>query len=90
MISAKNLSKSYPVTVKSPGLKGTLTHFFHRTYREIKAVHNISFTIEAGEVVGFSPENFQNASQQAARILEATNIKRPAQRHTGSYLVANL
>jgi ABC-2 type transport system ATP-binding protein len=57
VISAKNLSKSYPVTVKSPGLKGTLTHFFHRTYREIKAVQNVSFTIEAGEVVGFLGPN---------------------------------
>ena len=43
----------------------------------------------AGEVVGFSPENFHDATQQAARILEATKIKRPAQRHTDSYLVAN-
>lgn len=57
MISATNLSKSYPVTVKSPGLKGTLTHFFRRTYREIKAVQDVSFIIAAGEMVGFLGPN---------------------------------
>ncbi|MGL5834408.1 MAG: ABC transporter ATP-binding protein [Waterburya sp.] len=53
IIVVDNLSKIYPVAIKQPGLKGTLTHFFHRTYREIKAVQNVSFTIQPGEVVGF-------------------------------------
>lgn len=57
MISVNHLSKSYPVTVKSPGLKGTLAHFLHRTYREVKAVQDVSFTIQAGEVVGFLGPN---------------------------------
>lgn len=57
IIIVDNLSKSYPVAVKEPGLKGTLTHFFKRTYREIKAVQNVSFTIEPGEVVGFLGPN---------------------------------
>lgn len=53
IIVVDNLSKIYPVAIKQPGLKGTLTHFFRRTYREIKAVQNVSFTIQPGEVVGF-------------------------------------
>jgi ABC-2 type transport system ATP-binding protein len=53
IISVDNLSKIYPVAIKQPGLKGTLTHFFRRTYREIKAVQNVSFKIQPGEVVGF-------------------------------------
>ena len=53
IIAVDNLSKIYPVAIKQPGLKGTLTHFFRRTYREIKAVQNVSFTIAPGEVVGF-------------------------------------
>jgi ABC-2 type transport system ATP-binding protein len=53
IIVVDNLSKIYPVAIKQPGLKGTLTHFFHRTYREIKAVQNVSFKIQPGEVVGF-------------------------------------
>jgi ABC-2 type transport system ATP-binding protein len=57
IIVVENLSKIYPVAVKQPGLKGTLRHFFRRTYREIKAVQDISFQIDAGEVVGFLGPN---------------------------------
>ncbi len=57
IITVDNLSKIYPVAIKQPGLKGTLTHFFHRTYREIKAVQNVSFEIQPGEVVGFLGAN---------------------------------
>ncbi|MBL1176499.1 ABC transporter ATP-binding protein [Pantanalinema sp. GBBB05] len=56
-IVVENLSKVYPVAVKEPGLKGTVQHFFHRTYREVKAVQAISFEIEPGEVVGFLGAN---------------------------------
>lgn len=56
-ISVKNLSKVYPVAVKEPGLKGTIDHFFHRKYKEIHAVQDVSFEIEPGEVVGFLGAN---------------------------------
>jgi ABC-2 type transport system ATP-binding protein len=56
-ISVEGLSKVYPVAVKEPGLKGTFAHFFNRTYREIQAVKDISFTIAPGEVVGFLGAN---------------------------------
>lgn len=56
-ILVENLSKIYPVAVKKPGLKGTLNHFFRRTYREVKAVQSVSFSIEPGEVVGFLGPN---------------------------------
>ena len=57
IVSAEKLSKIYPVAVKEPGLKGTLQHFLRRTYREVKAVQDVSFEIEAGEVVGFLGAN---------------------------------
>ena len=57
IISVDTLSKIYPVAVKEPGLQGTLTHFFKRTYRQIEAVKNISFDIAPGEVVGFLGPN---------------------------------
>ena len=57
IIVAQNLSKVYPVAVKEPGIKGTITHFFRRTYREIKAVQDVSFEIAPGEVVGFLGPN---------------------------------
>jgi len=57
IISAENLSKVYPVAVKEPGLKGTIQHFFRRTYRMVEAVKQVSFDIEPGEVVGFLGAN---------------------------------
>ncbi len=57
IIEAENLSKVYPVAVKEPGLKGTLLHFLRRTYRVVEAVKQVSFQIEAGEVVGFLGAN---------------------------------
>ncbi|GAX34700.1 ABC transporter ATP-binding protein [Nodularia sp. NIES-3585] len=57
IITVENLSKFYPVAVKEPGIKGTLSHFFRRTYRSIKAVQDVSFEIAPGEVVGFLGPN---------------------------------
>jgi ABC-2 type transport system ATP-binding protein len=57
IIVAENLSKFYPVAVKKSGIQGTITHFFRRTYRLIKAVEDISFEITPGEVVGFLGPN---------------------------------
>lgn len=57
IITVENLSKIYPVAVKQPGIKGTLNHFFRRTYREVKAVQDISFFINEGEIVGFLGAN---------------------------------
>ncbi len=57
IIAVESLSKIYSVAVKQPGIKGTLTHFLRRTYREIKAVDNIAFFIEPGEIVGFLGAN---------------------------------
>jgi ABC-2 type transport system ATP-binding protein len=57
IVLAENLSKAYSVAVKEPGLKGTLLHFFRRTYRAIEAVKQVSFQIEPGEVVGFLGAN---------------------------------
>ncbi|NJL68990.1 MAG: ATP-binding cassette domain-containing protein [Richelia sp. CSU_2_1] len=57
IILVEDLSKVYPVAIKEPGIQGTLRHFFSRTYRNIKAVEGVSFSIEPGEVVGFLGAN---------------------------------
>lgn len=57
IISVADLSKVYPIAVKEPGLKGTLTHFFKRKYRSVAAVQQVSFAIEPGECVGFLGPN---------------------------------
>ncbi|MFQ3583732.1 MAG: ATP-binding cassette domain-containing protein [Cyanobacteriota bacterium] len=57
IITARELSKVYPVAIKDPGIIGTLRHFFRRTYRYIPAVQSMSFQIQPGEVVGFLGPN---------------------------------
>jgi ABC-2 type transport system ATP-binding protein len=57
IITVKNLTKVYPVAIKEPGLRGTLSHFFRRAYRRVAAVQDVSFEIEAGEIVGFLGPN---------------------------------
>jgi ABC-2 type transport system ATP-binding protein len=57
IIIAQNLSKSYSVSIKEPGIKATINHFFRRKYRTIKAVEDVSFEISPGEIVGFLGPN---------------------------------
>ncbi|MEO1208504.1 MAG: ATP-binding cassette domain-containing protein [Cyanobacteria bacterium J06638_20] len=57
MITVDRLTKHYTVPVKQSGLRGTLTHLFHRQYRTITAVNEVSFDIEPGEIVGFLGPN---------------------------------
>jgi ABC-2 type transport system ATP-binding protein len=57
VIEAKRLSKTYRVFQKAPGLAGALRGLFHRQYKEIHAVVDVSFQIEPGEMVAFLGPN---------------------------------
>ncbi|NJK40646.1 MAG: ATP-binding cassette domain-containing protein [Acaryochloridaceae cyanobacterium SU_2_1] len=57
MITCEHLDKVYPIAIKEPGWQGTWSHFFHRRHRLVKAVQDVNFKIEAGEVVGFLGPN---------------------------------
>jgi ABC-2 type transport system ATP-binding protein len=57
IIQATNLSKSYRISEKQPGLAGSLRHLLRRAHRDVVAVNRISFSIEPGEVVGFLGPN---------------------------------
>jgi ABC-2 type transport system ATP-binding protein len=57
MIQVEGLSKCYRVSVKQPGLAGTLRHFVRRRSREVMAVRELSFAIAPGEMVGFLGAN---------------------------------
>ncbi len=57
MIEVNNLSKSFDVSSKDPGVKGTLKHFFRRETKSIKIIKNINFKINEGEIVGFLGAN---------------------------------
>jgi len=57
IIDVKNLSKYFRVYKKEPGVLGSLKSLFNRKYENSKAVDNISFKIEEGELVGFIGPN---------------------------------
>lgn len=57
VISVKNLKKYYKVHQKEPGLSGSIKSLFNRKYYDVKAVDNVGFEIEEGELVGFIGPN---------------------------------
>jgi len=57
IIEVKDITKSFVVSSKTPGLKGTLKHFFNRKTFKKKVVKNINFEIKEGEIVGFLGAN---------------------------------
>jgi len=56
-IVAEGLSKTYRVKVRQAGLAGALGAIFRPRYREVRAVEDVSFRIEPGEIVGFLGPN---------------------------------
>ncbi|MFC1653545.1 ATP-binding cassette domain-containing protein [Patescibacteria group bacterium] len=56
-IKVKNLKKYYKVHEKEPGMRGTVKSLFSRKYRQVKAVDDISFEINEGELIGFIGPN---------------------------------
>ncbi len=57
IIEVKNLKKYYRVYKKEPGLRGSVKSLFKRQYEEVRAVDNISFSINEGELIGFIGPN---------------------------------
>ncbi|MBI2356609.1 ABC transporter ATP-binding protein [Candidatus Dojkabacteria bacterium] len=56
-IKVNNLRKEFQIYRKEAGLKGTIKGLFKREYSTVRAVNNVSFTIERGEFVGFIGPN---------------------------------
>jgi ABC-2 type transport system ATP-binding protein len=57
LIVVQDLSKTYHVPEREDGLGASLRKLVRRTYRPVQAVTNISFQVEAGEMVGFIGPN---------------------------------
>ncbi|WP_143315915.1 ATP-binding cassette domain-containing protein [Clostridium sp. HBUAS56017] len=53
MIEVNNLSKEFKINKKYEGLGGTFKSFFSREYTIKKAVDNLSFYVEKGEILGY-------------------------------------
>ena len=56
-IQVQQLSKTYQVPEREGGFGAAVRSFFKRKYKEVKAVQQVDFTIEQGEVVGFLGPN---------------------------------
>ena len=57
VIEARHLSRSFKVPVRDDGVVGAVRHFLNRKYKHTDAVKDVSFTVEAGERVGFLGQN---------------------------------
>ena len=56
-IKVNQISKTFRVAKKKSGLKESIKSFFKREYIDVKAVEDISFSIEKGEIVGYIGPN---------------------------------
>jgi ABC-2 type transport system ATP-binding protein len=56
-IDVKMLRKEFKVQQSRQGLKGAVQDLFHREYKEVRAVKDISFQIPKGEICGYIGEN---------------------------------
>jgi ABC-2 type transport system ATP-binding protein len=57
VVHVAGVSKVFPVPVRDPGLRAAARSLVRRRTRDVRAVDDISFTIAAGEVVGFLGPN---------------------------------
>jgi len=57
MISFDNISKTYKIAKRAPGLGAAFKSLVKREYTYIEALKNVSFTIERGEIVGYIGPN---------------------------------
>jgi ABC-2 type transport system ATP-binding protein len=56
-ITVNNLKKVYKIPVRGSGLKAAFVSLFKRTYRNVLAVDEISFSVNPGEMIGFIGPN---------------------------------
>ena len=57
IIEVNNLSKTFKVKLKEKGLKGSFKAIFKPKYQVVKAVKNISFSAQKGEIIAFIGPN---------------------------------
>ena len=78
MIKLENVSKEFITAKKYPGFKGAVKGLFSNEKETKKAVDNISFEIEDGEMVGYIGENGAGKStsiKMMTGIIEPTKGK---------------
>ncbi len=81
IIEIQNITKEFKVLNRREGLKGSLLDLFSRDYSVVRAVDNISMTIQQGEIVGYLGPN---GAGKSTTIKMMTGILEPT---SGSILV---
>ena len=57
IIEVQGVKKYYKIAKRENGMLAALKHLFNRKYEVKKAVDDVSFSIERGEIVGFIGPN---------------------------------
>ena len=75
LIHIQNLSKHFKILNRREGLGGAFRDLFSGSYRTVEAVADISFDIEAGEIVGYIGPN---GAGKSTTIKMMTGILKPS------------
>lgn len=76
IIEIKNVTKEFKVLNRREGLKGSIKDIFSRDYKTVRAVDNISMSIQQGEIVGYLGPNGAGKSttiKMMTGVLEPTS-----------------
>ena len=57
MIELKNINKTFRVVKKTSGAREAFKAMFHREYKEIEALKDLSLKVNEGEIVGYIGPN---------------------------------
>lgn len=74
-IQVDNLSKTFKLKLKEPGLKGSITSMFSPQYKNVEAVKNLSFEVNQGETLAFIGPN---GAGKSTSIKMMTGILHPS------------
>ena len=56
-IEVEHISKTFKVAKRKSGIKDAIKSFFKREYKLVRAIQDVSFSIEKGEIVGYIGPN---------------------------------
>ncbi len=76
VIDIKNITKEFKVLNRRDGLAGSIKDLFSRDYKIVKAVDNVTMSIEQGEIVGYLGPNGAGKSttiKMMTGVLEPTS-----------------
>src|SRR2546428_3225009 len=85
-ITAEQLSKTFRVKVRGPGLRGAIEALLRPRYRDVHAVREVTFRIDPGEIVAFLGPN--GAGKTTTLKMLAGLLYPPSRRGAGAGFLA--